>query len=56
MNESTRVAEHPAAPWPLWRKIAAYTILFVLALISIWIVDRRVHRPATGPASTLVSR
>jgi hypothetical protein len=43
-------------PWPLWRKIVAYVLLCVLALVSIWIVDRKVHRPAAEPASTLTSR
>ncbi|MCY2952466.1 MAG: hypothetical protein NTU53_10870 [Planctomycetota bacterium] len=28
--------------WPLWRKIAAYTILTAIALASIWFIDRRV--------------
>jgi hypothetical protein len=56
MNEFMHATEHHAAPWPLWRKIAAYAVLSVLAMVSIWIVDRKVHRPAAGPASTLPSR
>ena len=56
MNESTHPTQPHAAPWPLWRKIAAYAILSVLALVSIWIVDRKVHRPAAEPVSTLAPR
>ena len=32
----------PQRRWPLWRKIAAYTILTAIALASIWFIDRRV--------------
>jgi hypothetical protein len=32
----------PRAPWPRWRKLLAYAAMALLALFSIWLVDRKV--------------
>jgi len=33
----------PHAPWPLWKKLAAYAVLGALALASIWYIDLKAH-------------
>jgi hypothetical protein len=56
-DSSTGIAPADARPhrqWPLWQKAAAYLILFLLALFSIWGIDRRAEKlmytnPATHP-------
>ena len=44
----------PHAPWPMWKKIFAYSLLAAVAAAAIWYVDLKAHRPpdsdAVGPA------
>lgn len=37
--------------WPLWRIILAYAAMTVLAIASIWFVDRKVHVLRFSPHS-----
>ncbi len=32
--------------WPLWRKLLAYLLMFALASVSIWEIDRLAMRQA----------
>lgn len=37
--------------WPIWRIVLAYVVMACLALLSVWVVDQKVHRlPAVYPA------
>jgi hypothetical protein len=27
-------------PWPMWKRVAAYAVLAILALVLVWLVDR----------------
>jgi hypothetical protein len=46
----------PHARWPIWKRIAAYILLALLAVLAIWIVDQKVRRietaslPSTQPS------
>ena len=31
-------------PWPPWRRVGAYSILFAVAAASIWLIDRNAVR------------
>ena len=48
----------PDAPWPTWKKVAAYVVSGAVSLLAIYLVDVKVHRDAvmppasTAPAST----
>lgn len=38
--------------WPLWRRLLAYAVLFMVAAMAIWLVDRdamRVNGVTAGP-------
>lgn len=39
--------------WPTWKKAAAYAALLAVALASIYVVDRKAHRPSLPPPSPL---
>ena len=40
----------PRRPWSTAAKVVAYALLSVVALVSIWVVDRKVRpRPAAPP-------
>lgn len=57
MNPATDPTAAPAdrrehAPWPRWRKLTAYALLLILALLSIWFIDRRVDALANLPRAT----
>lgn len=39
--------------WPKWKIILAYIAMFLIALASVWFIDRRVHLlPTTRPSSS----
>ena len=41
--------QRPHAPWTKGRIFLAYTILFALAAVSIWFINRRVDAVANLP-------
>jgi hypothetical protein len=38
----------PRKSWPMWRKILAYLLMFALASVSIWEIDRLAMRQTQG--------
>ena len=58
MQENSTAAPADLRPHPRWpapRKVLAYVILFALALVSIWFINRRVDQLAND-ASVLPKR
>jgi hypothetical protein len=51
INGSSPADLRPHSPWPLWRKVLAYVLLLALALVSIWYIDRKVHKYPSGVAA-----
>jgi hypothetical protein len=46
------------ARWPIWKIVAAYFVMALLAAGSVWFVDRKVHvlpraRPIPMPTSPI---
>lgn len=37
------------APWPMWKKLAAYAAMSALSLLAIYYVDVKVHQDAVMP-------
>ena len=51
-DEDRRTTEESDRPWPLWRKLLAYATLALLAIFSIWLIDRKVNRLGPIPPHT----
>jgi len=39
-------------PWPRWRKVMAYAVPAALALLAVYLVDRRVDELAEPPRTS----